>query len=171
MITDRIQRHDVVNAVALSGVLLLLGLAIAVASRSLLHTANDGMISSAKAATTTTTAKPSAAAAAVTTTSLPPARPPAQVKVRVGNGARRLGVGGAGTEVLKKAGYPTLPPKNGPTMADSVVYYTTGYAAEAAGVAVALGLEANKIAPIPSDPGIPVDDANIVVILGTNSNY
>ncbi len=171
MFVDRIQRHDVLNAVALSAVLLVGGLAIAFGTRSLLHTAQDGMVSSVKAAPTTTTAPKGAAAPAQTTTSLPPARPPAQVKVRVANGARRLGVGGAGTEVLKKAGYPTLPPKNGPTMADSIVYYTTGYAAEAAGVAVALGLEANKIAPLPGDPGVPVDDANVVVILGTNSNY
>ena len=69
------------------------------------------------------------------TTTLPDARPPGEVTVRVGNGARRAGVVGAGTETLEAAGYPSLPPKNGPTMDGSVVYYVSGYEADAAKVA------------------------------------
>ncbi|MDH4077987.1 MAG: LytR C-terminal domain-containing protein, partial [Acidimicrobiia bacterium] len=90
---------------------------------------------------------------------------------RGGNGARRPGVAGAGTEKLQAAGYPALPPKNGPTMDDSIVYYANGYAAEAASVAVVLGLEPTKIAPMPTDPGIPIDDANVIAILGVNSSF
>jgi len=172
MFLDRIERHDVINAVLLAVVLLLLGFGIVSAVNDLVGA--DGYVTATKDPTSST-APASATASSVpvveNATTLPAARPPAEVKVRVGNGARRPGVAGAGTEKLQTAGYPTLPPKNGPTMDDSVVYYVNGYAAEAAAVAVVLGLEPTKIAPMPADPGIPIDDANVIAILGVNSSY
>ena len=74
---------------------------------------------------------------------------------------------GAGTEVLQGAGYPTLAPKNGPTLDDSVVYYENGYAADAVQIAELLGLEPTQIEPMPSDPGVPIEDANVIAILGS----
>jgi hypothetical protein len=172
---DRIERHDVVNAVMLAAVLLLLGFGIVTAINDLMGT--EGLVDSSK---TPTTSAPDPAGASTSTsapagdpaTSLPPARPPGEVTVRVVNGAaRREGVAGAGTEKLAAAGFVTLSPKNGPTMEDSVVYYATGFAAEAAAVATALGLEPTMIAPMPADPGVPVDNANVIAILGVSSNY
>lgn len=180
MLVDRIERHDIVNAVMLAGVLLLLGFGILTAVNSLFSTVHGGLVDATKPTVAsqavdppaTTAAEPGATAPAQDGAGdVPAGRPPAEVKVRVGNGARRPGVAGAGTEALHKAGYPTLAPKNGPTMDDSVVYYTTDYATEATAVAVALGLPPTSIAPIPNDPGLPVDDANVVAILGVNSEY
>jgi hypothetical protein len=175
MFVDRIERHDVINAVMLAAVLLLLGFGVITAVNDLMSTVDSGGLVDATKATPTTAQDPAGAEATSTTagesTTLPPARPPADVKVRVGNGARRPGVAGAGTEKLAAAGYDTLPPKNGPTMEDSVVYYANGYASEAAAVAVELGLQPTRIAPMPDDPGLPVDGANVVAVLGVTSDY
>lgn len=175
MFLERIERHDVVNAVMLAVVLLLLGFGIVSGVNSFFATAGEGMVTATKAEDEIGSAPAGATASTTpsteTPTTLPPARPPAEVTVRVANGARRPGVAGAGTEKVNAAGYATLPPKNGPTMDESIVYYTTGYAAEAAAVAVALGLEPSRIGPLPTDPGVPVDNANVVAILGVNSDY
>ena len=171
---DRIERHDVVNAVLLAGVLLLFALAILTAADSLASTADEGFIESTKEpevdeppiddGSSTTTAEDS-------TTTLVDARPAAEVTVRVANGARREGVAGAGTEAVKAAGYPTLAPKNGPTLDDSVVYYVNGYAADAAKVAEVLGLEPTQISPMPADPGVDIDGAHLIAVLGVNSDF
>jgi LytR cell envelope-related transcriptional attenuator len=171
MFVERIERHDLINAVMLAAVLLLLGFGIVTALNDLMSA--NGMVETTK---TSVTAKVDPAAASTAppvfeSTTLPDARPAAEVRVRVGNGARRPGVAGAGTEKLHAAGYPTLPPKNGPTMDDSVVYYANGFAAEAAGVAVVLGLEPTKIAPMPADPGLPIEGADVIAVLGVNSLY
>ncbi len=178
MFVDRIERHDLVNAVMLAAVLLLLGFGIVTAVNDLFNTVDGGLVDSVKDPLLSSQADPAGASATSastpaddTATSLPAARSPAEVKVRVGNGARRPGVAGAGTEALQNAGYAMLPPKNGPTMDDSVIWYTTGYAAEAAQIATVLGLEPTRIAPIPDDPGLPVDGAQVVAVLGVSSDY
>ena len=178
MVVDRVERHDVANAIMLAAVLLLLGFGIVTALNSLFDTLDEGVVSAEKASTLESEAAGSDEDDATpptsdesTGSSIVAARPPDAVLVRVANGARRTGVAGAGTETLQSAGYPTLAPKNGPTMEESVVYYGTGYAADASQIAELLGLEPNQIEPMPSDPGVPVDDANIIAILGVNSNY
>ncbi|MCP3988689.1 MAG: LytR C-terminal domain-containing protein [Actinomycetia bacterium] len=175
VVVDRIERHDVANAVMLAAVLLLLGLGTITAMRSLFSTVDEGLVLSEKTleseeaptgATATTDPTDSSETSAIIA-----ARPPDEVLVRVANGARRAGVAGAGTETLQAAGYPTLSPKNGPTLDTSVVYYISGYAADAVKVAEVLGLQPTQIEPMPSDPGVPLEEAKIVAILGVNSNY
>jgi hypothetical protein len=176
---DRIERHDILNAVMLAAVLLLLGFGVLTAADSLAATVDDGLIESTKADETSSDEPPAGATsstvqedeAETTTTTLPVTRPPAEVTVRVANGARRRGVAGAGTEAVIAAGYQTLSPKNGPTMDTSVVYYANGYAADAASVAELLGLEPTAIEVMPSDPGVPIDDANLIAVLGVNSDF
>lgn len=181
MVVDRIERHDVLNAVLLAGAVLLLGYGLVTAAGSLASTVDEGLVETEKdpsldseelPAGATTTSEPvvdGADAEAESTVAEP--RPPGEVTVRVGNGARRPGVAGAGTEALEAAGYPALSPKNGPTMDDSVAYYVDGYMADAARVAEVLGLEPTQIAPMPSDPGVDIDEAHVIVILGVNSNF
>ena len=106
-----------------------------------------------------------------TATTLPVTRPPAEVIVRVANGARRTGVAGAGTEAVVAAGYQTLSPKNGPTTETSIVYYANGYAAEAASVAELLGLDLTSIEAMPSDPGVPIEGAHLIALLGVSSDF
>ena len=173
MVVDRIERHDITNAVLLGGVLLLLGFGMIWALQRLFDTVDEGLVSTEKEAVlesevapaTTTITEPEQ------TTTIVAARPPDEVLVRVANGARRAGVAGAGTETLQAAGYPTLSPKNGPTIDASVVYYRSGYAADAAKIAEVLGLEPTQIEPMPADPGVDIADAHVLALLGVNSNF
>ena len=185
MAVDRIERHDVLNAMMLAGVLLLLGFAILSAFDSFTSTVGEGIIESTKEPEAESTLgaadeddddeEESEVAeddkVSDETSALINARPAGEVTVRIGNGARRPGVAGAGTSAVEEAGYPTLAPKNGPTMDDSVVYYVSGYAADAAAVADVLGLEPTQIEPMPSDPGVPIEGAHIIAILGVDSEY
>jgi hypothetical protein len=173
VVVDRIERHDVANAVMLAAVLLLLGFALITAMRSLFTTMDEGLVTSEKESALESEPAPATASSTPPeeTTTIVAARPPDEVLVRVANGARRAGVAGAGTETLQAAGYPTLSPKNGPAVDDSVVYYRSGYAADAAKVAELLGLDPTQIEPLPADPGIEIADAQIVALLGANSNF
>lgn len=178
VVVDRIERHDVVNAVMLAAVLLLLGFGIITALRSLGETVDDFVTSE------TTPSLESEALPISTTTTLPPeavtvtstvveANPASDVAVLVANGAdRRPGVAAAGSEVLAEAGYEILPPKNGPTTDESVIYYRVGFAADAVKVAELLSLEATQIEPMPTSVGdIPLDGADLVALLGISSNF
>ena len=176
MVVDRIERHDIVNAVLLAAALLVLGFAIVTAVDKLFQTMDEGLVVASKG--------PEEDPASATATPVPPTsgsvpddgsegapRPPAEVTVRVGNGARRLGVASAATEVLKEAGYTTIPPKNGPTLTNSIAYYLEGYEADAALIAGLLAVEAGQVQPMPEDPGVPIDDAKVIVVLGTSSEF
>lgn len=96
-------------------------------------------------------------------------KPAAEVTVRVGNGARRAGVAGTGTSVLEAAGYRTLAPRNAPTMNAGVVYYTEGFDGNAAQVAGILGMAPTAIAPMPDAPPVPLEGANVLAILGSDT--
>lgn len=178
VVVDRIERHDVVNAILLAAVLLLLGWGILTAADSLAATVDEGLVESTKEPEVTDTVPNGASTSTepveeieTDTSNLAEPRPPAEVTVRVANGARRVGVAGAGTTVVDAEGYATLAPKNGPTMDNSVVYYISGYAADAAAVAGVLGLDPEAIAPMPADPGVPIDGAHVIALLGVNSDY
>jgi len=175
MVVDRIERHDIANALLLAGILLLFGFGIVRGAGTLFSTLDDGLVDKEKVLEADVSPSDgtdtSQLEAKTTTTTLVAARPIDEVLVRVANGARRAGVAGAGTEAAKAAGYPTLSAKNGPTRDDSVVYYIEGYAADAIGVAEALGLEPDEIEAMPTDPGVSRNDAHIIVILGINSDY
>ena len=179
---DRIERHDILNAVMLAAVLLLLGFGILTAADSFASTVDEGLIEATKDEDATTDPPPAGATSSAVVeneadeveeaaTTLPETRPPAEVIVRVANGARRKGVAGAGTEAVVAAGYQTLPPKNGPTTETSIVYYANGYAAEAATVAELLGLELTAIEAMPSDPGVPIEGAHLIALLGISSDF
>ncbi len=194
LIVDRIERHDVINAIGLAVVLLAMALGLVFGARSLFNTVNGGLVDStdseakiaadaaqqaeADAANTpgdgteagTDTSEPAAEDTTTSSTEAAPVvRPPGEVTIRVGNGARRGGVAGAGTDLLSQAGYKALTPKNAPTVANSVVYYIEGYEADAAQVARLALMGETAIAPMPADPGIPIDSAQLVVILGQDT--
>ncbi len=186
---DRIERHDVINAIGLAVVLLAMALALVFGARSLFNTVNGGLVEKtedpAKLEAEAAQEAEDAAAAegdgdtsstsepeiedTPTTEAAPTVRPPGEVTIRVGNGARRSGVAGAGTDLLTQAGYKALTPKNAPTVAKSVVYYVEGYEADAAQVARLALMGETAIAPMPADPGIAADGAQLVVILGQDT--
>lgn len=103
------------------------------------------------------------------TTAAPVVHLPGEVSVRVGNGAGRKGIAGIGTEVVTRAGYVALDPKNAPATEQSIVYYAEGYQADAVEVARLLAIPAIQVVPLPADPPIPADQANLLVILGSET--
>ena len=108
---------------------------------------------------------------AVTSTSSR-ARPKAEVRVLVANGAGVGGLAGATTNALKNAGYTTLTPTdtNAGTVPRTAVQFAEGYEAEAREVAGALSLPATVVTRLASPPVAAVDlgDAKVIVILGVD---
>jgi len=173
---DRIERHDFVNAALLAIVLLGMALALVVATRSLFGALDEDPLVTAEAVpevTTSTTAAPSVTvgeAIAEETPSTEPARSPNEVSIRVGNGSGKSGVAGRGTSVLENAGYTMLSAKNSSEkLASTAVYFAEGYGADAEVVATLLNVPITNIAPMPADPGVAVDSATVIVILGSDT--
>jgi hypothetical protein len=119
--------------------------------------------------TTTTTKAP-------TTTEpepdVPKLRDPSQVAALVLNAAEgKPGIAGRGTDVLKPLGYLTLKPDNATTDGPTAFLFAEGYAAEAAEVAKAYGLDPTTYVK-PLDPAAPpVDDtqgAKVIVVIGND---
>ncbi len=190
LIVDRIERHDVINAIGLAVALLAMALGLVFGARSLFNTVNGGLVEKTEdpAKIEAQAAEDAAAEAEAngegagtettvvtepepteTTEAVAVVRPPGEVTIIVGNGARKSGVAGAGTDLLTQAGYKALSPKNAPTVANSVVYYLEGYEADAAQVARLALMGETAIAPMPADPGIEIGDAQLVVILGQDT--
>ncbi len=106
-----------------------------------------------------------AAASSTTTTQAP--RDPAEVKVLVANGSGVNGAAGGTTDALEALGYVTGTPANADRVEATVVYYTTGFQAEAEALAAAIGATPESVTPMPAVA--PVDDlqlANVLVHLG-----
>ncbi len=172
---ERIERHDIINAVILAVVLLAMALALVFGARSLFRTVTGGeLVDAVETPQTVPATVPDSTESTdpveETTTTLAQPHPNGEVKVRVGNAASRGGIAGAGTRVLDQAGYDTLGAKNADSPSDtSIVYYIDGYQADAAQAARLLGVPEVNIAPMPADPGVPIEDAMLVVILGADT--
>ena len=173
---ERIERHDVINAALLAAVLLGLALVLLFGARSLFDTlgGSDPELIEAGATTTTpaptTTIAPATTVPPETTTTVGVAHPANEVIVRVGNGAGRGGIAGAGTAVARQAGYKTLSAKNADAIIErSTIYYLDGYAPDAEALAATMGVAPANILPMPENPGIPPLEAHLVVILGQDT--
>ena len=173
---DRIERHDFVNAAFLALVLLGMAFALVVATRSLFGALDDDPLITAETtpeSTTTTTAAPQVTVGdevAEETSSTEPARSPNEVSVRVGNGAGKSRVAGRASTILTNSGYAVLGAKNSTVkLGSTAVYFAEGYGADAEVVATLLGVPITNIAPMPTDPGVAIDSAAVVVILGSDT--
>ncbi len=173
---DRIERHDFVNAALLAIVLLALAFALVVATRSLFGALDEDPVVTAEKApesTTSTTAAPQVTVGvdvAEETSSTEPARPPSEVTIRVGNGAGKSGVAGRATTILANSGYVMLGAKNSSVkLGSTAVYYLDGYSADAEVVATLLNVPITNIAAMPPDPGVAIETATVVVILGSDT--
>ncbi len=123
------------------------------------------------APTTAPTTIPAETTTTAPTTTAAVVHPPNEVITRVGNGAERGGVAGAGTNVLVAAGYATLSPKNAETIDVSTVYFLPGYSKDAELVAQLLNVAPTNIFPMPDNPGMPVGDAQVIAVLGRDTAY
>jgi LytR cell envelope-related transcriptional attenuator len=113
---------------------------------------------------------PGGTASSTTATTAPTtARPASEVRVLVANGSGIPGVAGQRTETLATAGYATLEPANAAPTPNTQVLFVEGFQAEAAAVATALGFPATVAQPLPDPPPVDPLDANVVVVLGQDT--
>ena len=102
-----------------------------------------------------------------TTSTTAAVRDPAEVKVLVANGSGTDGAAGGTTDALEALGYVTATPTNAERVPSTIVYFTTGFEAEAEALAAALGAAPESVTAMPAVA--PVDDlqlANVLVHLG-----
>ena len=100
------------------------------------------------------------------------ARPKAEVKVLVANGAGLRGLGAQTTTALRNAGYTNTatPTDTTTTVEKTAIQYAEGYEAEARELAGVLSLPATVIARLASPPvaAADIEDAKLLVILGVD---
>ncbi len=119
--------------------------------------------------TTTTTRRMELTTAPPTTAPATRARPKAEVKVLVANGAGVRGLGAATTNALKTLGYTTLTPTDATaTIPKTSIQFVEGWEAEGREVAGALTLPPTVATRLASPPVAAADigDAKVIVILG-----
>lgn len=119
--------------------------------------------------TTTTTVRVGLTSVPPVIPTTSPARPKAEIKVLVANGAGVRGLGAATTNALKALGYATLTPTDATTtIPKTSVQFVEGWEAEGREVAGALTLPPAVATPLASPPVAAADigDAKVVVILG-----
>lgn len=149
------------RGLGLVGVAVLLGVVLLqVTDDSGVPSPGSGAVSAGGDSTTTTTSTPEDPDTAL--------RPPGQVQVLVLNAARAEGAAGDITAELEAIGHPALEPSNAPTQEETVIFYKPGFEREAEAVAP----EVTDVAitePLPDpSPFAGTEDADIVVVLGTN---
>ena len=163
---DRLERNDLLNAVALAAVLLLLGLGL-LRLVGLFNGAVDEGLWTAEGGE-------ELAADAIASPQAESLRPPNEITIRVGNGSEgRQGLAGRATRRLDSAGYGTLEAlnKEGEPIDDSFIYYVDGFKVEAIEVAILLGIAEAQVRPLLGDPGVPTDGADVIVVLGQNIDF
>ncbi len=162
---DRVERNDVLNAVALAVALLVFGFGLIRAFGFLSESVDDGLWE-AEGREEEPVVDPIAPGLGL--------RPANEVTIRVGNGSDgRQGLAGRATRRLEGLGYGTLDPQNkeGEPIDDGAVYYIDGYKADAVEVASQLGIEETRVRPLLDNPGVVTDGADVIVVLGQNSDF
>ena len=101
------------------------------------------------------------------------ARDPGEVPVYVANGSGTSGAAGRATEELRNAGYQIAAEPTGaaPATSATVVYFfDQSWAADAAAVATALGVQPTQVAQLPTPPPFEVlGQATVAVYLGPDA--
>ncbi len=171
---DRIERHDLINAVGLAVVLVALAFGFLWSAQRLYSTVRNDTVSTVVpdpvVSTESTTSSTTEGDAGTTSTTLPELRPNSEITIRVVNGAGIGGVAGYQTSLLQGEGYTMETAGNvGQISGAGQVYYLPGYEAEALQVAQFLQLTETSVAampdPVPADPGT----AQILVIAGPDT--
>ena len=169
---DRIERHDIINALFLALALLVMALVLSILARKLVTTVQDNdivsSVSSDDVAVPVVTSTSSTTEPTTSTTEAISIHVPNEVQVLVSNSARVGGIAGQASDILKAAGYATLRPTNGDTVEQSVVYYADGFEGDAVQVAGLLGMSSEAIAPVTELTSVSAGEANLVAIIGTD---
>ncbi len=139
--------------------------------RAMNNTAADtGAVTAGTGTSAATSAPAGGKAKAPGTTAAPAVRPPGQVTVIVANASGVSGAAAKQTNTLKQAGYKTGPPGNGPKgldLTETQVLAVPGYQAEAKKLATDLG-KPNAVKPLSNPPPVPLNGANILILLGSD---
>ncbi len=111
------------------------------------------------------------ATSSTTTSTLLPARPEAEIKIRVANASAEAGIAGDAVNFLIVQGFNALSPKNAlEDIEASAIYYQAGWESEAVAVAAAFAVDpVSTVFPATEDTNGLVEsmeDATILVILG-----
>ena len=121
---------------------------------------------------TSTTRRVGLTTVAQVTTTTPRARPKAEVKVLVANGAGVRGLGASTTNSLKERGYTNIAAPTDATtgVEKTAIQFVEGYEAEARELAGVLSLPGTVVTRLASPPVAAADiaDAKLLVILGTD---
>ena len=121
---------------------------------------------------TTTTRRVGLTTVPQVTTTAARARPKAEVKVLVANGAGVRGLGASTTNSLKERGYTNIASPTDATtgVEKTAIQFVEGYEAEARELAGVLSLPATVVTRLASPPVSAADigDAKLLVILGTD---
>lgn len=96
-------------------------------------------------------------------------RPPGEVRVLVANGAGIPGAASTRSDALAAAGYVTLEPANAAPVPATQVLYVEGYQGEAGQIATVLGAAPTAVQPLPDPPPVDPLDANVVIVLGPDT--
>lgn len=136
-----------------------------------MHNTSAPVSTATGSGTTTVTTAPAAGGGKATgTTAAKTARPPSQVTVVVANASGVKGAAAKQTNTLKAAGYKTGTPGNGPkglSLTQTQVLAAPGYEAEARNLATLLG-KPNAMKPLGNPPPVPLNGANILILLGAD---
>lgn len=164
-----IERHDIVNAAALAGALLICGILLLRWVGYLGTTVGDGLWQAEKAESVDEALSDIDVASVFINGS----RPPNEVGVRVANGSEgRNGLAARGSERLSSFGYGTLTPENkiGESADDSFVYYTEGFVLDARQVAAVLEIPETNVIELGTETiGVTTEGADVIVVLGNNA--
>ena len=170
---DQIERHDIVNSLLLAGVLLVFGYGIITGVGMLGETLDEGLVEATKRpdpADNPVVAIDSNAKDEGSSTSIDDGlRPLNEIIIRVANATTTGGIAQRTTDILQADGYVTLPPRTGDSLEEeSLIWYLDGFGGEADRLATEMGVSQANVSAIPDDPGIEVDEAQLVLILGAD---
>lgn len=166
----------VIAAAVIVGILLMgRGLSdTSIESAAAEQSQEDNTPGTGEESSTTTTSTTEAPTTTETTSAEPQLRDPSQVAVLVLNAAEgKPGIAGRTNDVLKPLGYLTLKPENATVDQPTAFLFAEGFAAEAAEVAKAFGLDPTTFVK-PLDPENPpykdIQGAKVIVIVGNDGN-
>ena len=129
---------------------------------------DGGLLSTSKKPKSTASAGGTSSGGTHATTTTAPIDP-RTVHVFVANGSGKAGAAGKVGVVLAGKGYPVPQVGNAPTTVSTMVYYTTGQAAQAQLVASSLGLPASSVAAVPSpSPVADLKGSTVLLVIGTD---
>lgn len=165
-----IEFHDVLNAILLAGAILVGCMLVVLGFGALSDTLDAGLWTGEKIEELETTSAEGGEEEFISLGG----RPLNEIVVLVGNASDgRQGLAGRATRKLDDIGYGTLDAVNAEIepIDDSFVYYADGFIVDAIQVAARLNIGESNVRPVPADPGVTADGADIVVLLGQNADF